>query len=78
MIKVDEKEVMRRQFYIEGKSIRQIAREHRCSRDTVFVPIRRRMKDQRRKAAEGRIHGLSQGIAQGLAALARAEAVEFR
>lgn len=35
MIKVDEQEVMRREFYLEGKSIRQIAREHRHSRETV-------------------------------------------
>lgn len=35
MITVDEKEDIRRKYYLEGKSIRQIARENRCSRDTV-------------------------------------------
>jgi transposase len=35
MIKVDDKEVMRRKFYLEGQSMRQIAREQHCSRDTV-------------------------------------------
>ena len=35
MIKVDEKEQMRRAFYIDGQSMRQVARERHRSRDTV-------------------------------------------
>lgn len=35
MIQVDEKEQIRRAFYLEGKTIRQIARERHHSRDTV-------------------------------------------
>lgn len=35
MIRVDERERIRRAYYIEGKSIRQIARELRHSRETV-------------------------------------------
>lgn len=35
MIQVDEKEQIRRAFFIEGKTIRQIARERHHSRDTV-------------------------------------------
>jgi transposase len=35
MIQVDEKEQMRRAFYLEDKTIRQIARERHHSRDTV-------------------------------------------
>src|SRR5512141_150665 len=35
MIKVEEKEALRRQVLIDGKSIRQVARDNHCSRDTV-------------------------------------------
>lgn len=40
MLKVDQKEQIRRAFYIEGKSIRQIAREQRHDRRTVRAAIR--------------------------------------
>lgn len=40
MLKVDEKEQIRRAFFIEGKSIRQIARERRHDRRTVRAAIR--------------------------------------
>ena len=39
MIKVDERERMRRAYYIEEKSIRQIARELHHSRETVKKAI---------------------------------------
>lgn len=39
MISVEKREQLRRAFFIDGKSIRQIAREHRCSRDTVKKAI---------------------------------------
>jgi transposase len=35
MITVDEKEVLRRKVLIEGLSIRQVARENGCARETV-------------------------------------------
>ena len=35
MIKVDERERIRRAYFLEGKSIRQIAREMKHSRTTV-------------------------------------------
>jgi transposase len=35
MITVDEKEILRRQALVEGLSIRQVARAHGCSRETV-------------------------------------------
>jgi len=40
VLNVDEKEQIRRAFYIEGKSIRQIARERRHDRRTVRAAIR--------------------------------------
>lgn len=40
MLKVDEKEQIRRAYFIEGKSIRQIARERRHDRRTVRAAIR--------------------------------------
>ena len=40
MLKVDQKEQIRRAFYIEGKSIRQIARERHHDRRTVRAAIR--------------------------------------
>lgn len=40
MLNVDEKEQIRRAFFIEGKSIRQIAREQRHDRRTVRAAIR--------------------------------------
>jgi len=39
MIKVDKREQIRRAYYVEEKSIRQIARELRHSRDTVKKAI---------------------------------------
>lgn len=39
MIPVEERERIRRAYFIEGKSQRQIAREFRCSRDTVKKAI---------------------------------------
>ncbi len=35
MLKVDDKETLRRKFYIDGQSMRQIARENHCGRETV-------------------------------------------
>ena len=40
MLKVDEKEQIRRAFFIEGKSIRRIAREQRHCRRTIRAAIR--------------------------------------
>ena len=40
MLDVDQKEQIRRAFYIEGKSIRQIARERHHDRRTVRATIR--------------------------------------
>ena len=40
MLNVDQKEQIRRAFYIEGKSIRQIARERHHDRRTVRAAIR--------------------------------------
>jgi len=40
MIEVDERERIRRAYYLEGKSIRQIAKEMHHSRDTVAKAIR--------------------------------------
>ena len=40
MIQVDEKEKIRRLYFIKRRSIRQIAREHRYSRKTVRKAIR--------------------------------------
>ena len=40
MLKVDQKEQIRRAFYIEGKSIRQIAREQHHCRRTIRAAIR--------------------------------------
>jgi len=40
VLKVDQKEQIRRDFYIEGKSIRQIAREQHHDRRTVRAAIR--------------------------------------
>ena len=39
MIKVEKREQIRRAYYVEGKSIRKIAKEQRCSRDTVRQAI---------------------------------------
>ena len=39
MLKVDQKEQIRRAFFIEGKSIRQIAREQRHCRRTIWAAI---------------------------------------
>lgn len=39
MIKVERREEIRRAYFVEGKSIRQIARELRCSRPTVRKAI---------------------------------------
>ncbi len=39
MIEVDEKEFIRRAYLLEGKSQRQIAKEHKHSRDTVAAAI---------------------------------------
>ncbi len=40
MLKVDQKEQIRRAFFIEGESIRQIARERHHDRRTVRAAIR--------------------------------------
>ncbi len=39
MIKVEKREQIRRAYYVEGKSIRKIAKEQRCSRNTVRQAI---------------------------------------
>jgi len=39
MISVEKREKIRRAFFVEGKGIRQIAREFKCSRPTVRKAI---------------------------------------